>query len=82
MPLIYLNDLRLNVRIEGPADGPAVVLLHALGTNLTIWDEVVDLLPKSLRVLRIDQRGPMSGDGLVALSSLTPTELATAMEHL
>src|SRR3989338_1928586 len=62
MPLIYLNDLRLNVRIEGPADGPAVVFLHALGTNLTIWDEVVDLLPKSLRVLRIDQRGHGASD--------------------
>lgn len=62
MPLIYLNDLRLNAVIDGPVDGPAVVFLHALGTNLSIWDQVVDLLPKSLRTLRIDQRGHGASD--------------------
>lgn len=55
--LVYLDDIRLNAEVSGPEGGPAVVLLHALGTNLAIWDEVVGLLPASCRVLRFDQRG-------------------------
>lgn len=55
--LVYLDDIRLNAEVSGPVGGPAVVLLHALGTNLSIWDEVVGLLPASCRVLRFDQRG-------------------------
>ncbi len=55
--LVYLDDIRLNAEVSGPVGGPAVVLLHALGTNLTIWDEVVRLLPTGCRVLRFDQRG-------------------------
>jgi 3-oxoadipate enol-lactonase len=39
-----------------------VVLLHALGTNLSIWDAVVPLLPPSCRVLRFDQRGHGGSD--------------------
>ena len=57
MGLVYLDDIRLNAEVSGPVGGPAVVLLHALGTNLSIWDEVVELLPAGCRVLRFDQRG-------------------------
>lgn len=57
MALVYLDDIRLNAEVSGPVGGPAVVLLHALGTGLGIWDEVVGLLPRRCRVLRFDQRG-------------------------
>ena len=56
MPLIYLDTLRLNAQISGPPDGPPVVLIHALGTDLTLWDEVAAALPRN-RVLRFDLRG-------------------------
>jgi 3-oxoadipate enol-lactonase len=36
MALIYLPDIRLNARIDGPEDAPALVFAHALGTDLTI----------------------------------------------
>jgi 3-oxoadipate enol-lactonase len=62
MPLVYLDDIRLNAEITGPADGPPVVLIHALGTNLTLWDEVIPLLPPGLRILRYDQRGHGASD--------------------
>lgn len=62
MPLAYLPDLRLNYRFDGAAAGPVLVLNHALGTNLTIWDEVVPLLPPSLRILRYDHRGHGGSD--------------------
>jgi 3-oxoadipate enol-lactonase len=62
MPLIYLDDIRLNVEVTGPADGPALVLIHALGTNLTLWDDLIPLLPPGLRILRLDLRGHGASD--------------------
>lgn len=62
MPLAYLPDLRLNYRLDGPSDGPVLVLTHALGTNLTIWDDLIPLLPPTLRILRYDHRGHGDSD--------------------
>jgi 3-oxoadipate enol-lactonase len=59
--LIYLDDLRLNAELSGPEDAPPVVLIHALGTNLALWDAVVARLPP-LRILRYDQRGHGKSD--------------------
>jgi 3-oxoadipate enol-lactonase len=57
MPLIYLDDIRLNAEITGPVEGPPLVLIHALGTDLTLWDDLIPLLPPRLRLLRMDLRG-------------------------
>ena len=62
MPLIYLEDIRLNAEITGPANGPPLVLLHALGTNLTLWDDILPLFPPGLRILRVDLRGHGASD--------------------
>ena len=37
--------------------GPAVVLSHALGSDLSLWDDVVPLLEPHCTVLRYDHRG-------------------------
>ena len=57
MAPIFLPDLRLNAEATGPEAGPALVLLHALGTSSAIWDDLLPLLPPSLRILRLDMRG-------------------------
>ncbi len=62
MPLAYLPDLRLNYRLDGPKNGPVLVLTHALLTDLTIWDDVIPLLPPGLRILRYDHRGHGASD--------------------
>jgi 3-oxoadipate enol-lactonase len=62
MALIWLEDIRLNAEISGPESGPAVVLLHALGTDLSIWDDVVSRLPRTCRILRFDHRGHGASD--------------------
>lgn len=61
MAPVFLSDLRLNAQICGPQNGAAMVLLHGLGQDLTIWDGVVDALPE-LRILRIDLRGHGQSD--------------------
>lgn len=45
----------LNFVREGK--GPTIVLAHALGCDLTMWDEVAQQLAKGFTVLRFDQRG-------------------------
>lgn len=57
MPLIYLEDIRLNAVAEGPADAPAILFCHALGTDLTIWDATVAALARHFRCIRYDARG-------------------------
>lgn len=61
MPLIYLPDIRLNIRIDGPETAPPLVLLHALGTDSTLFDPLIPLLP-GLRIQRPDLRGHGASD--------------------
>ena len=56
MSHVFLPDLRLHATLEGPADAPALVLIHALGTSLTLWDALLSQMP-GRRVLRLDLRG-------------------------
>lgn len=62
MPLILLPDIRLNVRLIGPADAPPLVFSHALGTDLTIWNGVTSLLAGRYRIITYDQRGHGGSD--------------------
>jgi 3-oxoadipate enol-lactonase len=52
-----LDDVRLHYREEGAAGGSPVVFAHALGTDLRLWNHVVPLLPRGLRLIRFDMRG-------------------------
>ncbi len=51
------GNIRLHYQAIGPQDGPALVLSHALGTDLRLWDDLVAHLPAGLRVIRYDMRG-------------------------
>ena len=61
MAPVFLPDLRLNATLEGPEGAPALVMIHALGTNLTLWDGVAACLPRH-RILRMDLRGHGASD--------------------
>jgi len=57
MSVADLNGLRVHYREDGDKSGPALVFANSLGTDFRIWDQVVGLLPKNLRILRYDKRG-------------------------
>ncbi|GGG67455.1 3-oxoadipate enol-lactonase [Salipiger pallidus] len=83
MPIADLGDIRLNYSLEGPEDGEPVVFAHALGTDLTVWDKMVALLPPGLRVLRYDLRGHGLSDapgGPYAMGTLV-RDAERLMEH-
>ena len=46
----------LTVHDTGPADAPAVLLLHSLGTSAAIWNPILPALTE-FRVIRPDMRG-------------------------
>ncbi len=62
MPLIHLPDIRLNTRLAGPPGAPALVLIHALGTDHTLWDGVIERLGTRFRTLTCDLRGHGQSD--------------------
>jgi 3-oxoadipate enol-lactonase len=47
----------LNYLLDGPPDGPVLVLSHALGLSLAMWDPQLESLSCVFRVVRYDHRG-------------------------
>ncbi len=50
------NGTSFHCRIDG-GSGPWVMVAHGLATDLTMWDELVDVFKGRYRVLRYDARG-------------------------
>ena len=59
--LVWLEDLRLNAELTGPATAPPVVLIHGLGLDLRLWDAILPQLSRH-RTLRLDLRGHGQSD--------------------
>ena len=57
MPYAELTHVRLHYRLEGREDLPLLVLVHSLGTDLTMWNDVAPVLTARHRILRYDLRG-------------------------
>lgn len=57
MPYAALPHGKIHYRIDGDERAPALVLCHALGTDLTLWDAQAAALSAQYRVLRYDLRG-------------------------
>ena len=53
---VRANDIDIHYRTDG-ADGPWVVLAHALGVDHQLWDSIAQRLASRHRVLRYDARG-------------------------
>ncbi len=57
MHIADLGDVKLHYRIDGDPNGAPLVFANSLGTDLRLWDPVLPLLPKGLRIIRYDKRG-------------------------
>ncbi len=57
MKLFDTGDVRLHYRVDGPDDGAPLVFANSLGTDMRLWDPILPLLPKGLRIIRFDKRG-------------------------
>ena len=73
MRMADLGDVRLHYRIDGDPDGAPVVFSNSLGTDLRLWDKVLPLLPKGLKLIRYDKRG----HGLSSMPKATRKSYAT-----
>jgi len=75
MRVARVNGAALHWREDGDSAGFPVVFANSLGTDLRLWDKLVALLPRGLRLIRFDKRGhglsdcpdaPYAMDDLVA----------------
>ncbi|MEO0693357.1 MAG: 3-oxoadipate enol-lactonase [Pseudomonadota bacterium] len=57
MTIARLDGIDLHYRIDGDPDGAPIVFSNSLGTDLRLWDPILPLLPKGLRIIRYDKRG-------------------------
>jgi 3-oxoadipate enol-lactonase len=48
---------KLSARVDGAADRPWLLLSHSLASDLTMWDDQVELFTCTHRVIRYDTRG-------------------------
>lgn len=54
---IHANGINVAYRIDGPEDGPVVVMSNSLMSSLEMWDENIEALISRYRVVRYDTRG-------------------------
>lgn len=74
---VPVGDLVFDVREEGPADAPAVLLLHGFPETSASWTEVGrGLVDAGLRVIAPDQRGYSPGARPEAVEAYTMETLA------
>jgi 3-oxoadipate enol-lactonase len=57
MPFAQDQGARIHYEIEGPEDGPVLLLSNSLGTDLGMWSPQMPSLAARYRVLRYDSRG-------------------------
>ena len=57
MSFIDLGNTVFHVCEDGPPGGPALLLLHSLGTTMEIWAPQLQALARQYRVVRMDLRG-------------------------
>ena len=73
------DGVRLYWRLEGAAGRPALLLLHSIGTDMSLWDGCMPHLLPQFRVLRMDVRGHGASDappGDYSLAMLADDALA------
>lgn len=71
---VRANGIEFAYRFDGRADGPVIMMAHAMGTSLGIWDQQVAALGTRGRILRYDWRGHGNTDAPPGPYTLTQFE--------
>lgn len=59
---VKVNGINFAVRFDGNESGPVVMMAHAMGTNMYLWDQQIEALADRYRIVRYDWRGHGSTD--------------------
>jgi esterase len=62
MNITTAAGLRLHVEVDGPDDGPPVLVMHGITACTATWDWLVPVLADTHRVVRLDFRGHGGSD--------------------
>jgi len=84
MQMINLNGISVYYADEGDPNGAPIVFSNSLGSDFRLWDQILPLLPKGLRIIRYDMRGHglTSGpEGDYFMGDLV-ADAAALMDHL
>lgn len=83
MPSFVRANGRLHHYVQhAGTQGRAVVFINSLGTDLRIWDEVIERLPTNVPVLSYDKSGHgLSGPGAASIEDFA-ADLASLMDAL
>ena len=81
MQFLTFDDSTLHYRYR-TGQGTPIVLLNSLGTDLRIWDGVIDRLEVDAPVLGLDKRGHGLSDGEPISMDLLVADVAALMDHL
>lgn len=84
MKFITINGNTIHYVHEGLPDGPPLLFLNSLGTDLRIWDALVPYFSSRYQIIRYDKRGHGLSDappGPYKLEDLT-ADLAHLLDHL
>jgi 3-oxoadipate enol-lactonase/4-carboxymuconolactone decarboxylase len=84
MNFATLNGTNLHYRSDGDSQGTPLVLIHSLGTDLRLWDDLIPRLDPALRLVRFDLRGHgLSADPAGELTVVDfSADLAALLDHL
>lgn len=81
MSFAAVNGATLHYRFNR-GNGPIVVFLNALGTDLRIWDGVITRLGTRISPLCLDQRGHGLSDDAPVTMDILVQDVAGLMDHL
>ncbi|MBL8581836.1 MAG: alpha/beta fold hydrolase, partial [Rhizobiaceae bacterium] len=83
MAFARLNGVVIHYETHGPADGTVIAFANSLGTDLRVWDLVVQRLPADWRLIRYDKRGHGLSEATSHVSMLDEAgDLAALLGHL
>src|SRR5688500_13701505 len=84
MNFATLNGTNLHYQSDGDPQGTPLILIHSLGTDLRLWDDLIPRLDPTLRLVRFDLRGHgLSADPAGELTLVDfSADIAALLDHL